>query len=180
MDRINFLYVEPLLYISYRPHLMMDKSGWINAPFPHPLGGTIPRCALQIFPEILSGITLQLLMVVTLVMCLQCPPPIPCLTSQFLCQCSLESHPYTQILISGSASGEFQPKTNLSLLCEDKTICLQSKHHQSLYVRLCDRSLSIKEKGGFPGGAVVENLPANAGDTGLSLGLGRSHMPRSN
>ena len=34
--------------------------------------------------------------------------------------------------------------------------------------------------GGFPGGAVVENLPANAGDTGLSPGLGRSHMPRSN
>ena len=33
---------------------------------------------------------------------------------------------------------------------------------------------------GFPGGAVVENLPANAGDTGLSPGLGGSHMPRSN
>ena len=34
-------------------------------------------------------------------------------------------------------------------------------------------------EGGFPGGAVVENLPANAGDTGSSPGLGRSHMPRS-
>ena len=33
---------------------------------------------------------------------------------------------------------------------------------------------------GFPGGAVVENLPANAGDTGLSPGLGGSHMPRCN
>ena len=32
---------------------------------------------------------------------------------------------------------------------------------------------------GFPGGAVVETLPANAGDTGLSPGLGGSHMPRS-
>ena len=32
---------------------------------------------------------------------------------------------------------------------------------------------------GFPGGAVVENLPADAGDTGSSPGLGRSHMPRS-
>ena len=32
----------------------------------------------------------------------------------------------------------------------------------------------------FPGGAVVENLPANAGDTGPSPGLGGSHMPRSN
>ena len=37
-----------------------------------------------------------------------------------------------------------------------------------------------KMGGGFPGGAVVENLPANAGDTGSSPGLGRSHMPRSN
>ena len=33
---------------------------------------------------------------------------------------------------------------------------------------------------GFPGGAVVESLPANAGDTGSSPGLGGSHMPRSN
>ena len=33
---------------------------------------------------------------------------------------------------------------------------------------------------GFPGGAVVENLPANAGNTGSSPRLGRSHMPRSN
>ena len=36
-----------------------------------------------------------------------------------------------------------------------------------------------KESWGFPGGAVVGSLPANAGDTGLSPGLGRSHMPRS-
>ena len=40
-------------------------------------------------------------------------------------------------------------------------------------------SLNIGKRG-FPGGAVVENLPANAGDTGSSPGLGRSHMPRSN
>ena len=32
----------------------------------------------------------------------------------------------------------------------------------------------------FPGGAVVKNLPVNAGDTGSSPGLGRSHKPRSN
>ena len=38
---------------------------------------------------------------------------------------------------------------------------------------------SVKKGGGFPGGAVVENLPANAGDTGSSPGLGGSHMPRS-
>ena len=40
--------------------------------------------------------------------------------------------------------------------------------------------IEIKETLGFPGGAVVENLPANAGDTGSSPGLGRSHMPRGN
>ena len=34
-------------------------------------------------------------------------------------------------------------------------------------------------KAGFPGGAVVENLPANAGHAGSSPGLGRSHVPRS-
>ena len=33
---------------------------------------------------------------------------------------------------------------------------------------------------GFPGGAVVENLPANAGDMGSNPCLGRSHMPQSN
>ena len=38
----------------------------------------------------------------------------------------------------------------------------------------------MKECSGFPGGTVVENLPANAVDTGSSPGLGRSHMPRSN
>ena len=32
----------------------------------------------------------------------------------------------------------------------------------------------------FPGGAVVKNPPANAGDTGSSPDLGRSHMPWSN
>ena len=32
---------------------------------------------------------------------------------------------------------------------------------------------------GFLGGAVVESLPANAGDMGSSPGLGRSHMPQS-
>ena len=33
---------------------------------------------------------------------------------------------------------------------------------------------------GFPGGTVVKNPPANAGDTGSSPGPGRSHMQWSN
>ena len=32
---------------------------------------------------------------------------------------------------------------------------------------------------GFPGGSVVKNLPANAGDMGSIPDLGRSHMPWS-
>ena len=41
--------------------------------------------------------------------------------------------------------------------------------------------LPKKKAGGWlPWCAVVKNPPANAGDTGSSPGLGRSHMPRSN
>ena len=42
------------------------------------------------------------------------------------------------------------------------------------------RSRFLWGSGGFPGGAVVERLPANAGDTDSSPGLGGSHMPQSN
>ena len=37
-----------------------------------------------------------------------------------------------------------------------------------------------KKNQDISGRAVVKNLPASAGDMGLSPGLGRSHMPRSN
>ena len=39
--------------------------------------------------------------------------------------------------------------------------------------------VSKKQDAGFPGGAVVGNLPADAGDTGSGPGLGGSHVPRS-
>ena len=39
--------------------------------------------------------------------------------------------------------------------------------------------LQKRKKGGFPGGAVVGSLPADAGDMGSGPGLGGSHMPRS-
>ena len=40
---------------------------------------------------------------------------------------------------------------------------------------------SVKEMDrGFPGGAVVKNPPANAGDVGSSPGPGRFHMPQCN
>ena len=50
----------------------------------------------------------------------------------------------------------------------------------SLWASLRLSFLILKRNRGFPGGAVVNNLPANAGDTGSSPGLGRCHMTRSN
>ena len=56
--------------------------------------------------------------------------------------------------------------------------------------KIKEREENNKEKGenwrkkekeqNFPGGAVVESLPANAVDTGSSPGPGGSHMPQSN
>ena len=40
------------------------------------------------------------------------------------------------------------------------------------------KSLFKNHNRGFPGGAVVKNLPANAGDTGSSPGPGRSHIKK--
>ena len=64
--------------------------------------------------------------------------------------------------------------------------CIQSDERKNLQPRILYSRLSFKLEGesksfdkGFPGGAVVENPPANAGDTGSSPGLGRSHMPQS-
>ena len=51
-----------------------------------------------------------------------------------------------------------------------------SKSLPTVYMHAISR---MTEKG-FPGGTVVKNLPANAGDTGSSPSPGRSHMPRSN
>ena len=47
-------------------------------------------------------------------------------------------------------------------------------------VILQGRQISRIFNSGFPGGTVVKNPPANAGDTGSSPGPGRSHMPWSN
>ena len=49
------------------------------------------------------------------------------------------------------------------------------------WISICSyRGIKNGSVRGFPGGAVVENLPANAGHTGSSPGPGGSHMPRSN
>ena len=49
-----------------------------------------------------------------------------------------------------------------------------------LCLKLCYKSFYKTISWDFPGGAVVKNPPANAGDTGSSPGPGRSHMPQSN
>ena len=46
---------------------------------------------------------------------------------------------------------------------------MMGKHHYGKKDKLQD----------FPGGPVVKNPPANAGDMSSSPGPGRSHMPRS-
>ena len=65
--------------------------------------------------------------------------------------------------------------TEISRLTAGFILCVSKAGH-FLYHKL----IFEKYLGGFPGGALVEKLPANAGDTGSSPGLGRSHMPRSN
>ena len=46
---------------------------------------------------------------------------------------------------------------------------------------ICPEKRSLKDPlEGFPGGTVVKNPTANAGDMGSSPGLGRFHMPWSN
>ena len=62
--------------------------------------------------------------------------------------------------------------------------CTEILNHYVVYQELtqCCRSIILQKQTywGFPGVAVVKNLPANAGDTGSSPGLGRSHMTQSN
>ena len=62
---------------------------------------------------------------------------------------------------------------------------LEGDCEQSRNLEFCTLSQHMKKQTGcrevsegFPGGAVVKNLPANAGNTGSSRGPGRSHMPQ--
>ena len=58
--------------------------------------------------------------------------------------------------------------------------CLHAQHPSSSTGKHnCPQGLLRRIVPGFPGGAVVESLPASAGDTGSCPGLGGSHMPRS-
>ena len=80
----------------------------------------------------------------------------------------LQKHVYvppknTEVLLSQGFRKKIilTPVTNYTLLITHEIFAIQ------------------KSFSGFPGDAVVGNLPANAGHTGSSPGLGRSHMPQS-
>ena len=80
----------------------------------------------------------------------------------------------TVILMFG---GKYSKSVSL-LIYEEEIVKLMIRVSKER--RIIKLSLKVlKARSGFPGGAVVENLPANAGDTGSSPGLGRSHMPQS-
>ena len=63
----------------------------------------------------------------------------------------------------------------ISSIIAIRTVIWNLPEHKNHLVHLLKTQIQ-----GFPGGAVVESLPANAGDTGSSPGLGRSHVLRSN
>ena len=54
------------------------------------------------------------------------------------------------------------------------------KNVSQWHIDYFESKLLKKWPGNFPGGPVVKNLPAKAGDVGSIPGLGRCHMPRSN
>ena len=78
-------------------------------------------------------------------------------------------------------TNEIENRKTIKKINETKTWFFEIYIIDKLLARLTNK----KKKGtnyqyqkweGFTGGAVVKNLPVNAGDTGLSPGPGRSHM----
>ena len=87
---------------------------------------------------------------------------------------------------------EIKAKTNkwdlikLMSFCTAKETIHKTRRQPTDWKKIFEKDVSDKGliskiyKQGFPGGAVVKNLPDNAGETGSSPGPGRSYMPRSN
>ena len=65
-------------------------------------------------------------------------------------------------------------QTNLKALVMNDFVSMSVSSNQ-----MCKNSNLKTYYRDLPGGAVVKNPPADAGDAGLSPGPGRSHMPRS-
>ena len=80
------------------------------------------------------------------------------------------------------SESHFQALRNMApswLQCGDSAK-VEPRMCERLHSWLCGCLLLSFQVRDFPGGAVVKNPPANAGDMGSSPGPGRSHMPWSN
>ena len=87
----------------------------------------------------------------------------------------------------GQHSGQNTACAFLSFQTSSKQVLLQQANKRKITIEKWakwERSVYNKHirsrRRGFPSGTMVQNPPANAGDTGSSPGPGRSHMPRSN
>ena len=82
------------------------------------------------------------------------------------------------VQISGST--KFKMLSVILATCFQASMCPHPPLPQGASRRVGQGKRRIRpHNGDVPGGAVVKNPPANAGDTGLSPGPGRSHMPQS-
>ena len=74
----------------------------------------------------------------------------------------------------------FFPKKDIGKLEQRHTDIMLPLNKSGFLSECLSVSVLKKSLQDFPGGPVVKNLPANAGDTGSIPGLGRSHMLQSN
>ena len=165
-----------------------------HPPYPSPLGGhkalSWSPCAMQLLPtSYLFYIWYCIYVNATLSLRPSLPLPPPRVLKPILyvclysCPACLRNTVYTCILFCKLNQKYFS--FNRFIFIYEWYVwsqpCHNNFHKTCYFLAILDLEKNFKDsKGGFPGGAVVENLPANAGDTGSNPGLGRSHMPRSN
>ena len=92
----------------------------------------------------------------------------------------------TEYIFFSSAHGTFSRidhilghKSSLGKFKKIEIISSIFSDYNAMRLDINYRKKSVRNTWGFPGGAVVESLPANAGDVGSSPGLGGSHVLQS-